>query len=332
MIKNPNLESKLDELFKDSINGYSEEYLSTLNTIIADDYKQHLTIHSVALVENQLECIFIDRFNLKFVTKVYDLRNLLTQWNYLKYDVPKLKEVIQTVINYTAMNAIFTYVCTDVSLVILNAGPDNLIILPSTDIYPILSNLYGTAPPHTIIKPVTLTKEPNLKEDIGRQPIGPITTEEKSDFKPTNSTYKRELIGWGNLRTIYCPKIITVQLSLDGTKTYIELCETAHHTDRVVVEEPFNSISRKLYNRYKADNRKLGKVLGQLSTGVDKITVSSNYLFKNKSDEVIDALVTVLDSTDARMPRLITGYLTGNTLAKYVNLLKQHNPTIYDVV
>lgn len=118
MIKNPNLESKLDELFKDSINGYSEEYLSTLNTIIADDYKQHLTIHSVALVENQLECIFIDRFNLKFVTKVYDLRNLLTQWNYLKYDVPKLKEVIQTVINYTAMNAIFTYVCTDVSLVI----------------------------------------------------------------------------------------------------------------------------------------------------------------------------------------------------------------------
>lgn len=258
MIKNANLENILDELFKDSINGYSDEYLNTLNTIIGDDYKHHLTIQSVALQDNKLECIFIDRFNLKFVSKVYDLNHLLTQWNYLRYNVVKMKEVVQMVIDYSTMNTIFTFICQDTNLIILNAGVDHLIVVPSTDIYPLLKTIYGTLPPHTIIKPVTLTKEPNLKEDIARQPPGFITTDDQVDSPIKQKVFTEDL----PIDPMYILDSVNLSLSLNKfCLTYVHATEVkAIHN----VAIPISGAMDKLYEKYKRNNSTVSFIAKEL--------------------------------------------------------------------
>lgn len=149
MAKNVQLESKLNEALNKGIFKCTDAYLATIKNLNKANINKYLFVQSVVQTGDVIEAIFVDRHNLEFIQKTYNVNELLEQWQLLKYDAELMKETIATVANNLMTGTLFTFYQPLGNLLVLNAGVENVVIVPSQDIYPVLAKILGECPSHT---------------------------------------------------------------------------------------------------------------------------------------------------------------------------------------
>ncbi len=256
------LNSKISDIFTGLHNGCSDDYVTKVKNICNDNLQKYLTVQSGMLCEGKLELIFIDRFNVNFVSKTYDVTKLLNDWEYLKYNITLMQEIISVVINYYTLNNYFTYNLVTGGLVVINAGVENVIILPTKDVYPLLTNLFGTMPTHTLLPTTKISAGPGYIH----VPPNPTETDngigktEKPVSEPSLARYDIKYFMHNRLPG----RLISVKETEKGKITYT-FKDTENGNHEYYVNGNTQSSLYSLYEKYKSQHRRLGQIFRHIS-------------------------------------------------------------------
>lgn len=346
MAKNVQLESKLTQALNQGIFKCSDTYLTTVKIFNKANFNKYLFIQSFIQVGDNIEAIFIDRHNLGFIQKTYNLNELLEQWQLLKYDPELMKETIATVANHVMSGTLFTYYQPLGNLLVLNAGMDNLIVVPSQDIYPVIAKILGECPAHTYGQgftfpgglgylPLPASLKASLDEHRAKSAMMPPAPEiinvSKSDdpaVKEPYAAFDVEKYESPRGSIPYIPAISLMKYKMVGAEMLEGNLACMVHLDKGSPTTFYikSDDVKWLYVHGCKDNQMVAKALNN-QAGTCDINYDSSEAYRFTDEDKNQVLVINLEYRNAKGVRSYTGCFSSKHMAKYAEQLAKIKTT-----